>query len=181
MIIAGGKGSRDMKKLVKSYTQYDFDGGSAERKFAQLDQGTIEMSLSWHSRLVPFAMDPERKEFIIFMIERKEDPNLFIWVYLDGNYKGKTIRVTIVNELMQFTKWTGEPMDVSGSFPCEVIAEAISKLQSWPEEEIKAELLELNEWMNRGGSNPKWKEDERIILSDVRMAKEENNGLMPMY
>lgn len=181
MIIVGGKWSRDMKKLVKSYTQYDFDGGSAERKFTQLDQGSIEVSLSWHSRLVPFAMDQEMKEFIIFMVERKEQPNLFIWVYLAGNYKGKTVRVTMVNELMQFTKWTGEPMDVSGSFPSEVISEAISKLQSWQEEEIKTDLLELNEWMNRGGNDPRWKADEKILLSDVRIARKENNGLMPMY
>ena len=170
-----------MKKLVKSYTQYDLGGFSVERKFAQLDQNSIEMSLSWHSKLTPFAMDPERKEFVIFMIDRQEKPNLFIWVYLDGNYKGKTARVTIINELMQFTKWSGEPMDVSGSFPSEVISEAISKLQSWPEEEIKAELLELDEWMNRGGSDPKWKEDEKITLRNVRKARKENNGMLFMY
>ena len=170
-----------MKKLIKHYTQYDLDGVSVERKFAQLDQNSIEMSLSWHSKLVPFAMDPERKEFVIFMIDRQEKPNLFIWVYLDGNYKGKTVRVTIINELMQFTKWSGEPMDVSGSFPSEVISEAISKLQSWPEEEIKAELLELDEWMNRGGSDSKWKEDEKITLRNVRKARKENNGMLFMY
>lgn len=170
-----------MKKLIKHYTQYDLDGVSVERKFAQLDKSSIEMSLSWHSILTPFAMDPERKEFIIFMIERKEQPNLFIWVYLGGNFKGKTVRVTIINELMQFTKWTGEPMDVSGTFPSEIISAAITKLQSWPEEEIKADLLELNEWMNGGGGEPRWKEDEKIILRDVRKAKKENKGMLFMY
>ena len=72
-------------------------------------------------------------------------------------------------------------MDVSGSFPSEVISEAISKLQSWQEEEIKTDLLELNEWMNRGGSDPKWKEDEKITLRNVRKARKENNGMLFMY
>ena len=170
-----------MKKISKSYTQYDLDGFSIERKFAQLDQSSFEVSLSWHSKLVPFAMDPERQEFIIFMIERQEQPNLFIWVYLNGNYKDKTVRVTIINELMQYTKWTGEPMDVCGNFPDDIISEAINKLQSWPEDMIKAELLELNEWMNRGGGDPRWKEDEKIILRNARKARKENNGMMFLY
>lgn len=170
-----------MKKISKSYTQYDLDGFSIERKYAQLDQSSFEVSLSWHSKLVPFAMDPERQEFIIFMIERREQPNLFIWVYLNGDFKGKTIRLTIINELMQFTKWAGEPMDVNGNFPDEIISEAISKLQSWPEDMIKAELLELNEWMNGGGGDLRWKEDEKVILRNARKARKENNGMMFMY
>lgn len=171
-----------MKKISKSYTQYDLDGFSIERKFAQLDQSSFEVSLSWHSKLVPFAMDPERQEFIIFMIERREQPNLFIWVYLNGDFKGKTIRLTIINELMQFTKWAGEPMDVNGNFPDDIISEAINILQSWPEDMIKADLLELNEWMNHGGGgDPRWKEDEKVILRNARKARKENNGMMFMY
>ena len=170
-----------MKKLIKHYTQYDIDGFSAERKFVHLDQNSIEMSISFQSKLIPFAMDPERKEFLIFMIERKEQPNLFIWVYLGVNFKGKTVRVTIINELMQFTKWTGEPMDVSGTFPSEIISAAITKLQSWSEQEIETEMLELNEWMNGGGGDPRWKDDEKAVLRDVRRAKKENNGMLFMY
>lgn len=170
-----------MKKLIKNYIEYEIDGLSAERKFVQVEQGRIEVTLSLQSTLIPFAMDPERQEFIIFMIERREQPNLFIWVYLNGNYKDKIVRVTIINELMQFSKWTGEPMDVSGNFPNDIISEAINKLQSWPENMIKADLLELNEWMNHGGGDPRWKDDEKIILRNARKARKENNGMMFMY
>ena len=118
-------------------------------------------------------MDMERQNLIIFIVERKEHPSLFVWVYLHGNFRDKTVRITIINELMLYSKWTGEPMDVSGSFPPEMITEAISKLQNWPEDDIRTELLELNDWMNGAGGDPQWKDDEKAILRNARKAKKE--------
>ena len=46
---------------------------------------------------------------------------------------------------------------------------------------IKADLLELNEWMNHGGGDPRWKDDEKIILRKARKARKENNGMMFLY
>ena len=111
----------DLRKLAKSYTQFDLDGISAERKFAQLDQNSIEMSLSWHSKIVPFAMDHERREFIIFMIERFMDLNPYIWVYYHGKVDGKTVRITTFDALRQFAETGMIPLE------CKADVEKIKK------------------------------------------------------
>lgn len=76
-------------KVLKSYTQCDINGFTVERKFSQPDQIGINVSISLETKLIPFAMDSERKEFIIFMIERQEKPNLFIPRSERGNGDGK--------------------------------------------------------------------------------------------
>lgn len=167
--------------FAKNFICYIDNGIAAERKFTQFEKGEILFNQAFETKMVPFAMDAGHEEFIIFRIDREKEPGLYIWVYLQGEFKGKKIRLTMVNELMLFSKWTGEPMDVSGIFPDDVITKAIQMLQTWTDKEIWAEMKELDRWMNEGGNSPMWVEDEAHILEDAETAKKEHNGLLYMY
>ena len=175
-------------KLIKSYIQYDGNGYTAERKFSQETNDTLSLTASIELTLVPFAMDIEHKEFIIFMIPRKEEANIYLWVYIGLEFDEQEKpaiyqknRFTAVNDLMQYSKWIVEPMDVSGKYPGSIIRKALSKLQEWPDEEIWEALKAFETRLNDTGGSDHWKRDEEVILKTVNKAKQENKGIMYMY
>ena len=113
-------------RIEKNYIRYAANGYTGERKISAEDKSVYLLQLGFETQLIPFAMDTDHNDFIIFMIERKEDVNLFVWVHLNDNGpKGKKVRITAVNELMQYTKWTDNPMDVSGKYPDDILVKAI--------------------------------------------------------
>lgn len=171
-------------RIVKNYVRLEGDGFSAERKLEQDPSGVI-WKVGVETRLIPFAMDAEKKGFIIFMIPRKETVSLFLWVHLSeekSSYPGgKRIRLTAVNELMQYTKWTGEPMDVSGKYPEEVISQALTLLQAWPLEDAVNAFYSFNSRLNEIGGVDNWRKNEADILKNVIEAKRDYKGLMYMF
>lgn len=168
-------------KLIKSYTFVDADGIQAEKKFSQTDHDGVDIQFSLGTKLIPFAMDTEHQELIVFMISRPQKSNLFVWVYLLGNYHDKKVRITNFLELAQYTKWSGEPMDVGGKYPEEVIVAAIQILQAWTLEEAQAEYLELQEVLKHRADSNLLRSMEESMLAEVKRAKKENGGIMYMY
>lgn len=175
-------------KLIKNFIQYDTDGYTAERKFAREANGSISLTASMGLNLIPFAMDVEHTEFIIFMIPRKEEANLYLWVYIgpEMNAHEKELvfqknRITAVNDLMQYTKWTSEPMDVSGKYSDEIISKAVNVLQGWSDLEIWEALKAFEARLNETGGSNRWKKYDKDIQNGVKEAKKDLHGIMYMY
>ena len=90
--------------IVKKYSQYEQDGYVEERKFEK-SGGKVEVTLQAKFVLEPFAMDKDKREFVIFRVDRKRDLDLFVWVFLytrNDIKDWKNVRITAVNELMQY-------------------------------------------------------------------------------
>ena len=137
--------------------------------------------VKYNFSLVPFAMDLDRERFIIFMLPRKDELSVFLWVYFNDENEKKRIDITAVNELMLFTKWTGEAMDVSGKYPDKIIKYALSILTKYPFEELWNRYAEMTGKINQIGGAGTWKKDELDILKEVEKAKIAYNGIMYMY
>ena len=165
-----------MSEIKKVY--YINDVFSSERKLTRLDNGEIRLEQSYMTTLTPFAMDTEHKDFVIFRLERGTQIGLFLWVYLPDDYDGKKVRLTMINGLMLYTKWSGEPIDVSGDFPEEAVKTAIQVLEAWPHEAMLAELKEIGEELSKKRSVALWKELDDHLLEDVITAKTEYNGII---
>ena len=69
-------------KCIKRFSRFEGDGYSEERKFERLPNRSIAFEFKFETNLIPFAMDMDKKEFVIFMIKRQDDLNLFLWVSL---------------------------------------------------------------------------------------------------
>lgn len=175
-------------KLIKNYIQYDADGYSAERKIAFETDGAISLTATIGLKMIPFAMDAEHREFIIFMIPRKKEANMYLWVCINRDNDGlekkliyRKNRITAVNDLMQYSKWTDEPMDVSGHFSEEILAEAVSAIQTWPDVKIWEALKAFEERLNETGGSQRWKHYDEEIQKGVKEARKSNKGIMFMY
>ena len=148
------------------------------RKIGDLTRCSVKQSFT----LIPFAMDTEREQFIIFMLPRKEELSVFLWVYIrEEDDEEKRIRITAVNALMQYTKWTEEAMDVSGEYPDEIIGKALSFLAARPKSRLWSAFDEMEKDMDRIGGAQRWKPIEARILTFAENARAHSNGLMYMY
>lgn len=169
--------------IVKKYSQYEQDGYVEERKFEK-SGGKVEVTLQAKFVLEPFAMDKDKREFVIFRVDRKRDLDLFVWVFLytrNDIKDWKNVRITAVNELMQYTKWSGEPMEISGKYPDEIIDKAMGILEDCDDAELASCVERFKQDANAIGGYKHWAEDERILLSDIKKAKEEKTKLFLMY
>ncbi len=168
-------------KCIKRFSRFEGDGYSEERKFERLPDRSISFELKLETKMIPFAMDMEKNSFIIFLIKRHDNLSLFLWVYIDDSEKDEKIRLTVVNDLMLYTKWTTEPMDVSGKFPDEAINKALSALEDCTDEELKTCIHKMRERVNDVGGYDAWIKDERELMKCVKQAKAEGKGLLYMY
>lgn len=156
---------------------------SPERKMTRLDDGQIRLEQSYATTLTPFAMDAENEDFVIFRIDRGEKTGLYVWacLYDDDGWDGKTVRITMANGLALYTKWTDQPMDVSGDFPEEAITTAIQVLKMWPHEAMLAALNEIGAELSKSRNGAIWQEAEREILEAIDTVKKEHKRLLYMY
>ena len=171
-------------KCIKRFSRFEGDGFSEERKFERLPNRSIAFECKLETNLIPFAMDMEKKEFVIFMIKRQNNLSLFLWVSIidpSNADMGEKIRLTVVNDLMRYIKWTTEPMDVSGKFPDEAINKALSVWEECSDSEIKEIIQKAAERLNEIGGYDKWIRDERELLKLAKQAKTEGDGLLYMY
>lgn len=170
-----------MAAIVKEYTLRKEDGYSEERTFDIKKDGSIRFELTYKTRLIPFAMDENKEDFIVFMIEREEELNIFVWVELRDRDRDKVVRLTAVNDLMIFSKFTDEPMDISGAYPDEAVHRALRILGDQPMEELFRAYKEMQEKINDIGGYDRWKETERALLHDVKRTRQEGTNAFYMY
>ena len=176
-----------MVKLIKSFIRYEGFGYIAERKCHREPDGTISLVASLEVNLIPFAMDIEHKEFVIFRIVRDKRPSLFLWVYIGDKPENEKplvfekTRITAVNDLMMYTKWTTEPMDVSGNYPDDAICKAINRIQELSDEDMIKMLEAAHKRINETGGLQRWIREEESLLEAVNEEKKNQNGIMYMY
>ena len=170
-----------MTNRTKVIGRRETDGYSVGRFYGRKTDNSLALELRLETTLIPFAMDLEHRSFLVFMIKRKRDLNIFLWVCLDDERSKEKIRMTAVNDLMQYTKWSGEPMDCSGNYPEEVIAKALAILDNCSLSELRDAYDSMTEKMNEIGGYEYWRKDEKGILDTVKEAKLHNQGIVYMY
>ena len=169
------------KKSVLDPYRPEKEGYRAEQRIRKTGNST-RCTLRQSFTLIPFAMDREREQFLIFMLPREKSLSVFLWVYFDeGEEPRKRIRITAVNDLMQYTKWTGEAMDVSGKYPDEIVNKSFSILTSHPCGELWSLFEEMTKTMDHIGGAQRWKPIEKEILDLTEEVKHEHDGIMYMY
>ncbi len=175
--------------LIKNYIHYSADGYAAERKFCRETNGTITFTESMEIKMIPLAMDVDHKEFIIFKISRKKNPNLYLWVYLgrephriDKPSLWEKKRIINALEILRLPKWyTLDPIDVSGKYSDEIIHNAFIRLQEWSDEEIIVSLKEYGRWLNEDGASRHLNPDDRELSRVIKYAKENNKGILQFF
>lgn len=168
------------KKYKQVFDRLAEDGCRIQRSIRR-DSNLIRCAVKYNFTFVPFAMDMEREDFIILMLPRKKELSVFVWVYLNEEDGQKRVRITAVNDLMLYTKWTGEPMDVSGKYSDKTVKKAIAILSDYSNEQLWMMFEEMKEKMGSIGGAEAWKKSELELMKTVEEAKAYNNGAMYMY
>lgn len=123
-------------------------------------------------------MDVKREEFIIFLVHRGEAPGLYIWVRFGKlGPTSSGYRFTAIEDLMLYSKWTGEAMNVSGHFPAKIDNQAMSILLGLPDVEIVKALDAFEAQLKSDCGLNKYEGD---ILPTVEWTKK-NKGIMRMF
>ena len=132
------------------------------------------------TKFVPFAMDTEHKEFIVFRTDASHGLSLFLWVYLYEPDNGRQIKFSAITELMNYTRWTGEAMDVCGEFPEDILQKAAVIGKKYSTADILDEFRKYQRFIKKARVQilREW-EDE--IMGNLIIAKEQYNGRMYMY
>ena len=161
-----------MSTIVKEYSRRETDGFAEERSLERKKGGSIGLDLKFETNLTPFAMDRNKKEYVVFSLPRKSF-NIYVWVLIDDRYKDLEVRLLTVNGLLSLT---GAKLDVSGRFPEEAINRALSILKSFDSFELLALILRFYEGMNIQDEKSIVCEDH-AFLKEVKRVKSENKGL----
>ena len=120
------------------------------------------------NELKPFAMDNDKESLVVFRLNRGENLDAFIFVYppLDGEryevIDRRYFRIGTYRELELYSKWTGEPLDVSGNFPEEIIEAAMQFISDLPSD-VKRHALDA------------FNEQVKMLDRDRESAKEKKN------
>ena len=169
-------------KQRRKFIKYDVDGYSVKRRFRREIDSSVTFKTGFQVKLIPFAMDVDHEFFVIFMVQRREAANLYIWVEFGRKgHTGSSCRFTTICELMKYSKWTFQSMDVSGHFPAKKVNKALEFLLELPDAEILERLEAFETYLKNIGGSEYWKKYDEIILQNVEKARKEYKGLLYMY
>ena len=107
--------------------------------------------------LRPFLMDEGKEDFVVFMLQRDNTPNAYIWVRLrEGFDPERDIRVSNFYGLCSYCTHTTDPF-YAGAIPEDVIEDALRRLDECPDGVMAAKMDDFNKDME-------WKmENENIF------------------
>ena len=125
-----------------------------------------------NKELIPFATDEGKREFVIFLEERENDLNAYIWVNVSWEDDPKrTIRITTIYGLGAYCNHTTDPF-CFGPVPYSLLDEAVRRLEACPEKVMKEKTEEFDKQVKRKhqyGAEEEM-EYEKKVLKEIRAA-----------
>ena len=121
-----------------------------------------------------FGTDEEKHSFVVFEVERENERNTFIWVYLDEDFEDEwRVEVSAVSKLYSYLNHEASPFYVRENGVEEMIDKALETLEKYPKELFEKKMKEFNE--NYGMASDEYKEEwdktEREMYEEVTEAR----------
>ena len=125
-------------------------------------------------------MDDEKEEFVVFILERDEDANAYIWVRINEGFNAdRDIRVTNYFGLCTYCNQSEEPFYI-GEIPQKFVEIALGKIGQCPKDKMKEMLDDFSEDMQTKAKNEKileeyykWEEEAINEVEEARSKGEE--------
>ena len=134
-------------------------------------------------KIVPFLVESKDSGFVIFRVELKDKPDIYIWVdddYEPGSEKG--IRVTSFYGVASYFTHTVEPLIAAGHADEDFLRRAVERLDKCPKEPMRKMLSrvveDIESKMTKKEEWDEYLEWEREAIEAVEKANEEGDGLV---
>ena len=130
-----------------------------------------------------FGTDEDKKEFVIFELDREDIANLYFWVTVSGKREG-TVEVEPVSRIFSYLNHLESPFWVIEDDVKEIVEKAMKIIDEYPKDKLKEQISDFEDsFNNEDGSRDRWYENwdniEKKIWEEVEKARS-GDGYWPV-